>query len=197
MGATSLMDTFKQFLKSTKGASAILPEDAIAALIAADDTKALWAYAYRLAGAVAAYMRARYPESVDDTDWQDAVQDCAATFPSILAQFKRAGAKNFNAYMARAFQNSIIDSLKINSLGGTGSARTIAQSVVSYGDRDGGASNDGENMDDMFDQYGPNYDAESTAFGTRDPLVELLAEETATLAVKHRTKHPKAGRPWW
>lgn len=193
------MTTFKQFIKINTKHSSILSDAVIAAHLAlrsSDEShKVLYAYAYRLAGAVGTYMRAKRDETMDDTDWQDAVQDCAMQYPQLLASFKRktptdtddaALREAFDAYLCRAFQRIIWHSIWGNIRGGTGGPRSKAYPIESL-----------EGPEDTEFNADPDYiEAESTAFGTRDPMVEAIAEQEATNAVTHRLNNPKKGRTW-
>jgi hypothetical protein len=183
------MNTFKQFAEGTIKASPILTEAEIEAFIASGDTDPLYRYAYRIAGFVCIYCRTRAPIGVDDTDWQDAVQECMTRFPSILKTYKKSEAP-FLRYMTRAFQSIIIKYLWSVVKGGTGSGETEAQ-ASGYLDRSYGDWG-------LLDNDGFLIARQSTAFGTRDPIIELMAEEAVIAALRYAEEHPKRGpkREW-
>jgi DNA-directed RNA polymerase specialized sigma24 family protein len=175
------MDTFKQFLESTADASGMLSEESVQALIARNTEDAfdeLYAFAYRIAGLVSIYARKTAPDGLDDGDWQDAVQECMVAFPSILERYSATDAP-FLKYVSRAFQNVIKDYLWSLAKGGTGTARSGAQTTESE-------TNDDEQEEDIFGD-----DLESYSHVTRDPLDELLAEEAMHDAIVYASFHRK------
>jgi hypothetical protein len=195
-----IMDTFKQFANSTIKASPILTEAEIELLLLASNHDALYRYAYRIAGFVTVYARQNAPAGIDDTDWQDAVQECMVRFPGILATYRRTDAP-FLRYMSRTFQNVIKRYLWDVIKGGTGSSNTIADPTTyldhltgewgSFSPLPGAGTQEGQSEDsDMpFSLNVP----ESTGFGTRDPLVELMADEAMERAMRYAKRHPKTG----
>lgn len=194
------MDTFKQFANSTIKASPILSEVEINQLLQDSNTEPLYRYAYRIAGFVTVYARQNAPRGIDDTDWQDAVQECMIRFPGILATYRRTDAP-FLRYMSRTFQNVIKRYLWDVIKGGTGSSNTVAEPVYyleqvmgEWGSFEGLTSSgtqevQTEGVDEPYILHVP----ESSGFGTRDPLLELMAEEAMIRAMRYSARHPKPG----
>lgn len=173
------MNTFKQFANDTIKASPILTEEEIAALLASNNHEPLWRYAYRIAGFVAVYVRQKAPKDIDDDAWKDAVQECMSQFPSILERYTKTDAP-FLSYMSRRFQTTMQRYLWDMHKGGVGGGRGAATKPIAV---------DTLNPTDaaLFASL------ESTAFGTRDPLVELMAEEAMMAALKYAKKFPRPG----
>jgi hypothetical protein len=185
------MKSFEDFANSTIQASAILTEDEIEALTAsgnAEDSRKLWLYAYRIASFVTVYARQKLPTNFDELDWQDAVQECMIQYPTVLANYDKRQAP-FLRYMSSAFQFIIRRYMWGLNKGGMGSADTAAMAPLSFEDtRDNAAQ--------VFD----NMVGHTEAFGTRDPLIEAMAEDDvkAALLAANAAYVPsrRRGRPW-
>lgn len=183
------MDTFKQFANSTIKASPILSEAEIEQLLVCNNHEPLYRYAYRIAGFVTVFARQNAPVGIDDTDWQDAVQECMIRFPGILNTYKRTDAP-FLRYMSRTFQNVIKRYLWDVVKGGTGSSNTVSVAAIGLDFLDGEW---GLNTPATEDEESGISPIESVGFTTRDPLTELIAEESMIRAMKYSTRHPKPG----
>jgi hypothetical protein len=183
------MDTFEQFADMTIAASPILTEAEIEYALANKDTDTLFRYAYRIAAFITVYCRTKVPTQTDDGDWQDAVQECMVSFPTLLERYNSTKAP-FLKYMSHSFQFIIRRYLWTLANGGTGSADTSAIPVVAF-TYDATEDRVDDWIDDIIlsDSY-----LESTAFSTRDPLVELLAAESVQEALKLIKRLSTAGR---
>jgi hypothetical protein len=182
------VNTFKQFAESTIKASPILTEGEIEQLLLDDNTEPLWRYAYRIAGFVAVYVRRKAPAGLDDDDWSDAVQECMAQFPIILERYTKTEAP-FLKYMASRFQTIMQRYVWQLVKGGTGGSRSGAQGVESINPEVRAVGE--EEVTTVLENV------ESTAFTTRDPLVELMAEEAIYHALRYAARHPKPGPREW
>jgi hypothetical protein len=205
------MNTFKQFANQTIKASPILTEEEIEALLQENNIEPLFKYAYRIAGFVSVYVRRKAPARVDETDWQDAVQECMVKFPEILKSYSKTEAP-FLRYMSRAFQTIIREYLWTTVKGGTGKASTGAQTIEHLDHVVGEWGTFDLPLDCLHgemlihDDSGSAQNAEHTVtfsipqsagFTTRDPLVELMAEEAIYRALRYAARHPKPGPKEW
>jgi len=182
------MDTFKQFLEETEKASGVLTEIQVQTLLEAvgeQPYKTLYGYAYRIAGLVAVYVRSKTAlDGLDEGDWQDAVQECMVQFPTVLDRYSKSDAP-FLKYVARSFQNILKDYVWTLSKGGTGTAASAAEQTSSY--EDAAVSND-------MDEEDSSYSLESTSHSTRDPMQEMISEETVReLVIRAAFKRTKRG----
>ena len=184
------MKSFEDFANSTIKASAILTEDEIEALTAsgnAEDSRKLWLYAYRIASFVTVYARQKLPTGFDELDWQDAVQECMIQYPKVLANYDKRQAP-FLRYMSSAFQFIIRRYMWGLNKGGMGSADSAAMAPLSFE----------ETRDNAANAFAA--DAHTEAFGTRDPLIEAMAEDDvkAALLAANAAYVPsvRRGRPW-
>ena len=198
------MKSFEDFANSTIQASAILTEDEIEALTAsgnAEDSRKLWLYAYRIASFVTVYARQKLPASFDELDWQDAVQECMIQYPTVLASYDK-GQAPFLRYMSSAFQFIIRRYMWGLNKGGMGSADSAAMAPLSFEETRDNAANAfaADAHDAMADQVFDNMVGHTESFGTRDPLIEAMAEDDvkAALLAANAAYVPsgKRGRPW-
>lgn len=171
------MDNFEDFANMTIAASPILTDVEIDRALYAKDTERLFKYAYRIAAFVTVYCRAKAPSQTDDTDWQDAVQECMAQFPALLERYDVSKAP-FLKYMSQNFQFIIRRYLWTLANGGTGSSDTDAQPPLSMDALDSTYYDSDAEIEEVYENV-----PESTAFGTRDPLIELLAAESVKEAL--------------
>lgn len=175
------MNTFEDFANTTIKASKIIKQDEAEALLAANNVKALWEYAYRVASLVVVYCKPRLPKQVDETDYQDAVQDAMTAFPEWLEGYDASKAP-FLRYISYKCQNHIVRYLWTVVNGGTGSYDSWAQPTVQFDSIEEDSNLIDEDIGEMAQE------SESIAFGTRDPMVEAMAEETAKRAFKYAEK---------
>jgi hypothetical protein len=180
------MDTFEDFANSTIKASAILTEEEIQKCLKDKDTKRLWEYAYRIAGFVTVYVRGKIPVDTDEGDLQDAVQQCMVAFPDLLQRYEPPKMP-YLRYFSQHFQRIIVRYLNTLANGGMGSYDTDAEQVrhVEWAE-----VTDEEAIQEIDG-------VESVAFGTRDPMKELMAQQDAEYAVAYAREWGKhVVGPW-
>ncbi len=168
------METFEQFANSTIKASEIITDEEIQRCLKDGDTDKLWNYAYRIAGFVTIYCRSKAPIDTDEGDYQDAVQHCMTAFPKLLELYEPPRMP-YLKYFSQHFQRIIVRYLNTLANGGMGSYDTDAEQVrvVEWLERDDEES------------YSEIDSVESTAFGTRDPMVEMMAQQDAEYAIAY------------
>jgi hypothetical protein len=178
--------TFDSFARELIDASSILPDDAIAGYHARGKIQPIMLFVYRIAAYTTQELRntGKTPETTDDTDYIDAVQECILHAPQLVNSWLKHPSHKFSTYVNAACKNIVKDYLWGLAKGGTGSNNSAAGTVDQLPDIDPHV------VDELSDDFEPSGDyAHGFAYdpspqGYRDPMEELIAAEEEDAALR-------------
>ena len=178
--------SFEQIAKSAIAGSPILSDEMVAQYSLNDDTKPLYAYLYRIAAYAIDEIRKVEEFKRDEEDYVDALQECAYLFPQVLAATR---AHKLSTYAQLTFRRHAARYLSLQDKGGMAgeSGRWAGNcphilSLEQLTPDDDGISTTDEDSEETWDDV--TMYANGTPMGYRNPLDELLADESIVIMEK-------------
>ena len=178
--------SFEQIAKSAIAGSPILSDEMVAQYSLNDDTKPLYAYLYRIAAYAIDEIRKGEEFKRDEEDYVDALQECAYLFPQVLAATR---AHKLSTYAQLTFRRHAARYLNLQDKGGMAgeSGRWAGNcphilSLEQLTPDDDGISTTDEDSEETWDDV--TMYANGTPMGYRNPLDELLADESIVIMEK-------------
>lgn len=177
------MPQFSKFVDNIRNKCRILDNAAITAYKAAGEVNPIMEHSYRLAAYIAYTVAERSPtEHLDDTDWQDAVNECMLHVPRIIMTWNNTA--SFNGYAGNAFKTIILQHVWKTTKGGMTKVGKRNFIVAQFTDTSAKESDNASEFDVAIRKDAvENLTYDTLPAGLRDPQEEAQAVQDIDRAI--------------